>query len=143
MPHHTLKSWRTHLGSLPSFDFDEWQKRAGIAYRKKMTQASTDHTPIVQSPAIKEIFGIDHARHSDPPPTVMSPSPIAQAPLARPPAHTARAESVRTSLEDDLVIISNFFAECDDDQTETEEAIWAKLTAQVIFVALHPCLTGV
>ena len=67
---------------------------------------------------------------SGPPPTVMSPTPLTPTATPKVPA------PISLALEEDLVVISAFFAAGGDDQTGSEEAVWAKLTSQVAVISL-------
>ncbi|KAF8202872.1 hypothetical protein BJ912DRAFT_1101632 [Pholiota molesta] len=132
LPHHTQKSWRAHLPTLLGSNLDEWRKRAGIAFRKAQsaTRTSSSGTPIASTFTPSTTTYAQYAQVSDPeePP----PSARVTASVSPPIPESSRIPNqvLRDAYEDDLAIISAFFAEGNDDQTETEEVIWAKLTAQ-------------
>lgn len=48
-----------------------------------------------------------------------------------PPVSPSPTPLAHDDLEDDLNIIAKFFADGNDDQTEEEDVIWARLTNQV------------
>jgi hypothetical protein len=114
-------------------NLDEWRKRAGIAFRKAQsaTRTSSSGTPIASTFTPSATYA-QYAQVSDPeePP----PSARVTASVSPPIPESSRITNqvLRDAYEDDLAIISAFFAEGNDDQTETEEVIWAKLTAQVL-----------
>ena len=119
-------------------DLDEWRKRAGIAYRKALLAKQSSSTPVASSshtPTRAREVSVSDAE--EPPPSTrtstVSASPIPEQP---PRVHIngngkGTNQVILSALEADLEAISRFFAEGNDDQTESEDVIWAKLTSQV------------
>ncbi|KAF8971379.1 hypothetical protein BDZ97DRAFT_1913867 [Flammula alnicola] len=127
MPHHTMQSWRSHIPTLAGKEFDEWKKRAGIAYRKaqnakQMVSARKASTSTIPDGEEQEVSDVEV---EEPPLTAMSA-------MSASPAINLQNTQVDfgAALEEDLNVIAQFFAEGNDDQTETEDVIWARLTAQ-------------
>ena len=118
MPHHTLKSWRTYLGTTIRDDIDALRKRASIAFRKAESQKeSHSQIPVpLKSPKFNDF-------DSEEPSNEVVPSP---------PTPTAPPLDVDQSKEQDLRIVSNYFAfGGGDEEGQEPSAIWARLTSQV------------
>jgi len=64
-------------------------------------------------------------------PTLPSPRDAPATPLSTPSTNAVSQEDFESILEEDLNTIAHFFAEGNDDQTEAEDVIWARLTSKV------------
>ncbi|KAF9481002.1 hypothetical protein BDN70DRAFT_573065 [Pholiota conissans] len=137
VPHHTMKSWRTHLQVLYGNDLDEWRKRAGIAYRKALLAKQNSSTPVASSSHTpSRVCEVSASDAEEPPPSTRA-STISASPIPEQPPRVHingngkdTNQVIQSALEADLEAISRFFAEGNDDQTESEDVIWAKLTSQ-------------
>jgi hypothetical protein len=120
MPHHSVGSWRTHLG-IPSVrvEFDRLRKRAGIVFRKAQEQKQSQAT---QSALDVRQQDKSESESEDPAATAVAPSP------------TLVGESEtdkKMAEEDDFNVIAAFFAG-NPDEDENESIIWNRLTSQVL-----------
>lgn len=115
MPNHTANSWRTYI-TTPSVrdEFERIRKRAGIVYRKAQEQKQSQATQ--SAPEDKS-----ESESEDPIVTPITPSPTL---VDEPDTDKKVAE------EDDLNIVAKFFAGNEDD-SESESVIWARLDSQV------------
>lgn len=126
LPHHPLKSWRTHFTAISQNEFENWRKRSGIAYRKaqnakeSQSRSQSTYEPPMEPRAEAEDVGN---------PALLSPRDTPATPT--PPINGASQENSNHALEEDLNTIAHFFAEGNDDHTETEDVIWARLTSKV------------
>lgn len=93
---------------------DEYRKRAGIAYRKAQNAKQHQQAAVAADEPATSMVQVGREEEEEVPPASPSPTPLSQ-----------------DDLEDDLNIIAKFFADGNDDQTEEEEVIWARLTEQV------------
>ena len=122
MPHHSVGSWRTHLGT-PSVrdEIDRLRKRAGIVFRKAQEQKQSQVTPSVLEvrPEIKP--------ESDP-------EGPAVTPVTPSPTLVGESEADKKAAEeDDFNVIATFFAS-NPDEDETESVVWGRLTSQVLYL---------
>ena len=123
LPHHSLGSWRTHIGS-PSIrdEIDRLRKRAGIVFRK--TQEDQKQSEAKQSVPEQDKFEYEPEDPITPTPTLDNES------------NTDK----KMAEEDDLNVVANFFAG-NEDENETETVIWARLTSEVLSLYTSPlCL---
>lgn len=118
MPHHTLKSWKTYIGTTIRDDIDALRKRASIAFRKTESQKeSHSQTPApLKSPKFNNFDSEELSNEVVP----------------SPPTPTAPPQYVDQSKEQDLRVVSNYFAfGGGDEEGQEPSAIWARLTSQV------------
>ena len=124
MPHHSVGSWRTHIGSASVRDeIDRLRKRAGIVFRKNQEQKQpqvTQSAPDLQDKSESEPEGAVV--------TPITPSPTL--------VDEFDADK-KLAEEDDLNTAAKFFA-ASEDNNENEAVIWARLTSQVLFPYTFP-----
>ena len=124
MPHHSIGSWRTHIGAASVRDeIDRLRKRAGIVFRKDQEQKQSQATQSV--PEVRQQFKPE-SEPEDPAISPVTPSP------------TLVGESEtdkKMAEEDDLNVIVTFFAS-NPDEDEIESVVWGRLTSQVLSLYL-------
>jgi hypothetical protein len=124
LPHHPIKSWRTHFAALSQNEFENWRKRSGIAYRKaKNAKEPQSQSQTISEPPIHTVPDVEYQGNPAPWDTPSTPS--------APPVNGVSPEDPNRALEEDLNTIAHFFAGGGDDQSEEEDVIWARLTAKV------------
>lgn len=126
LPHHTLKSWRTQFSKITQNDLDNWRKRAAIAYRKaqRLSQPGPAASP---SSAPEGLIELQFS--SSPIPNEVSQATGSNGKQNSMVPDDLSPEEIKLVVEDELNIISEFFANIDDN--EEEDAVWARLTRTV------------
>ncbi|KIM48258.1 hypothetical protein M413DRAFT_62764 [Hebeloma cylindrosporum] len=127
LPHHPLKSWRTHFSAITQNEFENWRKRSGIAYRKAQNakESQSQSRPIYEPPMEPRAEAEDWGN-----PDLLSPPKPPATLISTPSVNGVPQENFNHALEEDLNTISHFFAEGNDDQTEAEDVIWDRLTSK-------------
>ena len=122
MPHHSVGSWRTHLGT-PSVrdEIDRHRKRAGIVFRKAQEQK--------QSQATQSVSEIRQQNQSESEPEDPAVTPVTASPTLVGESETDK----KMAEEDDFNVIATFFAS-NPDEDETESVVWGRLTSQVLYL---------
>lgn len=127
MPHHSVGSWRTHLGTHSvRGEIDRLRKRAGIVFRKAQEQKQSQASQSVPDVRQHDRSESEPSEPEDPAVTRDTPSP------------TLVGESEtdkKIAEEDDFNVIATFFAG-NPDENENESVIWDRLTSQVLSLYL-------
>lgn len=128
LPHHPLRSWRTHFTAISQNEFENWRKRSGIAYRKAQNAKEAQSRPqSTYEPPIEPRAEAEDEGNS----ALLSPQGTPATPLSTLSINGVSQDDSNRDLEEDLNTIAHFFAEGNDDQTEAEDVIWARLTSKV------------
>jgi len=137
LPHHPLRSWRTHFTAISQNEFENWRKRSGIAYRKAQNAKESQSRPqSTYGPPIEPRAEAEDEGNS----ALLSPRDTPATPLSTPSTNGVSQDDSNRILEEDLNTIAHFFAEGNDDQTEAEDVIWARLTSKVCNSECTSCL---
>jgi hypothetical protein len=124
MPHHSVGSWRTHLGALSiRTEIDRLRKRAGIVFRKAQEQKQSQATQSVPEVRQQDIS------ESEPEDAAVTPNTLSPTLVGESETDKKMAE------EDDFNVIATFFAS-NLDENEIESVVWGRLTSQVLSLYL-------
>lgn len=118
MNNHSVASWRSFLSQTVGQDIDDLRKRASIAFRKIQTAKA--------SSSKREPANTNGRNGREPQnDTWSSRSPTLELPIVD---QEARQRELQ---EEDLEVVSKYFAVGGGDSGEADEIVWARLTAQV------------